>query len=98
MESTLDSHGRELFPILYSLKSLKSLIQGNLFKLYTDSKNASIIASKGSTALRLQPHVVEILQFCAVYNVWIEFEWVLRPLNEYADLLSRVIDFDDWGV
>ena len=76
MESTLDSHGRELFAILYSLKSLKSLIQGNAFKLYTDSKNASIIASKGSTALTLQRQVLEIFQFCAVYNVCIEFEWV----------------------
>ena len=28
----------------------------------------------------------------------IEFEWVPRSLNEYADSLSRVIDFDDWGV
>ena len=66
--------------------------------MYTDSKNASIIASKGSTALRLQRHALDIFQFCAVNNVSIEFEWVPRSLNEYADSLSRVIDFDDWGV
>ena len=98
MESTLDSNGRELLAILYSLKSFKSLIQGKVVKLYTDSKNVSIIASKGSTALRLQRHALEIFQFCAVNNVSIEFEWVPRSLNEYADSLSRVIDFDDWGV
>ena len=28
----------------------------------------------------------------------IELEWVPRSLKEYADSLSRVIDFDDWGV
>lgn len=28
----------------------------------------------------------------------IEIEWVPRSLNEYADSLSRVIDFDDWCV
>ena len=28
----------------------------------------------------------------------IEIEWVPRSLNEYADSLSRVIDFDDWSV
>ena len=28
----------------------------------------------------------------------VEFEWVPRSLNEYADSLSRVIDFDDWSV
>ena len=79
------------------LKSLKSLIQGKVVILYTDSKNASIIASKGSTSLSLQRHALEIFQFCAV-NVWIEFEWVPRSLNEYADSLSRVIDFEDWSV
>ena len=88
MESTLDSNGRELLANLYSLKSFKSLIQGKVVKLYTDSKNASIIASKGSTALRLQRYALEIFQFCAVNNVSIEFEWVPRSLNEYADSLS----------
>ena len=98
MESTLDSNGRELLAILYSLKSFKSLIQGKVVKLYTDSKNASIIASKGSTSLRLQRLALEIFQFCAIHNVSIEIEWVPRSLNEYADSLSRVIDFDDWSV
>ena len=37
-------------------------------------------------------------QFCAVNNVSIEIEWVHRSLNEYADSLSKVIDFDDWSV
>ena len=36
-ESALDSNGRELLTILYSLKSFKSLIQGKVVKLYTDS-------------------------------------------------------------
>ena len=98
MESILDSNGRELLAILYSLKSFKSFIQGKVVKLYTDSKNASVIASKGSTSLRLQRHALEIFQFCAVYNVSIEIEWVPRSLNDYADSLSRVIDFDDWSV
>ena len=98
MESTLDSNDRELLAILCSLKSFKSLIQGKVVKFYTDSKNASVIASKGSTSLRLQRHALEIFQFCAVYNVSIEIEWVPRSLNDYADSLSRVIDFDDWSV
>ena len=94
-ESILDSNGRELLAILFSLKSFKSLIQGKVVKLHTDSKNASVIASKGSTSLRLQLHALEIFQFCAIYNVSIEIEWVPRSLNDYADSLSRVIDFDD---
>ena len=97
MEYILDSNGRELLATLYLLKSFKSLIQGKVVKLYTDSKNASVIACKGSTSLRLQRHALEIFQFCAVYNVSIEIEWVSRSLNDYADSLSRVIDFYDWS-
>jgi len=67
-------------------------------KLYTDSNNASVIASKGSTSLRLQRKALEIFQFCAVNNVSMEIEWIPRSLNEYADSLSRVVDFDDWSV
>ena len=43
-----------------------------MVKLYTDSKNASVIASKGSTLLRLLRQALEIFQFCAVNNVSIE--------------------------
>jgi len=98
IESALDSNGRELLAILYSLKSFRSLIRGKVVKLYTDNKNASVIASKGSTSLKLQRQVLEIFQFCAVNNLSIEIEWVPRSLNEYADSLSRVVDFDDWSV
>ena len=98
MESVLDSNGRELLAILYALKSFKSLIQGKVVKLFTDSKNASIISTKGSMSLRLQCQALEIFQFCAVNNVSVEFDWVPRSLNEYADSLSRVIDFDNWSV
>ena len=65
----------------------KPLIQGKVVKLYTDSRNASIIATKGSTSLRR-----------AVNNVTIDFLWVPRTLNVYADSMSRVIDYDDWSV
>ena len=98
MESSLDSNGRELLAILYALRSFKPLIQGKVVKLYTDSRNASIIATKGSTSLRLQRQALDIFQFCAVNNVTIDFLWVPRTLNVYADSMSRVIDYDDWSV
>ena len=82
MESILDSNGREFPAILYSLKSFKALIPRKVVKLYTDSKNASLIASKGSTSLRLQHHALEIFQFCAIYNVSIKIEWVPASLND----------------
>ena len=98
MESTLDSNGRELLAILYALRSFKALVRGKVVKLYTDNKNASIISMKGSMSLRLQRQALEIFQFCAMNNVTVEIEWIPRSLNEYADSLSRVVDFDDWSV
>ena len=81
MESTLDSIGREkLLAILYSLKSFKSLIQGKVVKLYTDSKNASIIASKGSTSHRLQRHALEIFQFVLLIICRLKFSGSPGPL------------------
>ena len=98
MESTLDSNGREMLAILYALRSFKALVRGKVVKLYTDNKNASIISMKGSMSLRLQRQALEIFQFCAMNNVTVEIEWIPRSLNEYADSLSRVVDFDDWSV
>ena len=98
MESTLDSSGREMLAILYALRSFKALVRGKVVKLYTDNKNASIISMKGSMSLRLQRQALEIFQFCAMNNVTVEIEWIPRSLNEYADSLSRVVDFDDWSV
>ena len=48
--------------------------------------------------LRCSAMLWKAFNFCAVFNVSIEIEWVPRSLNEYADSLSRVIDFDDWSV
>ena len=82
--------------ILYALTSFETLIQGKAVKLYTDIKNASAICqSGGSTSLRLQQQALEIFPFCAVNNVSVEIDRVPRSLNEYADSLSKIIDFDD---
>ena len=98
IESTLDSNGMEMLAILYALRSFKALVRGKVVKLYTDNKNASIISMKGSMSLRLQRQALKIFQFCAMNNVTVEVEWIPRSLNEYADSLSRVVDFDDWSV
>ena len=98
MESFSDSNGRELLAILYSLKSFRSLIEGKVVKIYTDNRNAAIITRKGSMSLRLHKIALDIFHFCASHQVTLEVEWVPRQLNEYADLLSRVVDYDDWTV
>jgi len=50
----LIGNGRDLLAILYALKSFKSVFKGKLVKLFTRSRNAAVISSKGSTSLRLR--------------------------------------------
>jgi hypothetical protein len=32
------------------------------------------------------------------HNISIDVEWVLGTNNDKADYISRIIDYDDWGV
>ena len=31
-------------------------------------------------------------------NIYLQVDWIPRSLNEHADAISRIVDFDDWGV
>ena len=33
-----------------------------------------------------------------LYNILLDVEWIPRDENSYADYLSQIFDFDDWGV
>ena len=35
---------------------------------------------------------------CISYNILLDVEWIPRDENYYADYLSNIFDFDDWGV
>ena len=79
------------------LSHLSRLFRAKKPNLTQTAKNVAIIACKGSTSLVLQRKALQIFQFCAINNVSSEIEWVAGSLNEYADSLSRVVDFDDWS-
>ena len=41
---------------------------------------------------------VDIFHKAKENNIEIEVEWIPRSLNEKADYLSKIVDFDDWIV
>lgn len=94
----MDSNGRELLAILYGLKSFRRLLSGKVVKFFTDNRNVAIISRKGSTSLRLHRLALDIFSLCLEHCITLEIEWLPRTLNEYADCLSRVIDYDDWSI
>ena len=61
-------------------------------KVFTDSKNAASISTKGSDSIRLHALALEISAYCAAHDISLEVQWIPRSLNSYADSVSRVID------
>ena len=50
----------------------------------------------GSRKRDLQSVALKVLNLAIQYHIVLEPEWVPRELNEQADYLSRIIDYDDW--
>ena len=44
------------------------------------------------------PQLVVDIFHTARKNIEIDVQWVLRLLNERADYLSKIVDYDDWIV
>ena len=39
-----------------------------------------------------------IFQLVLRHGIDLQVDWIPRSLNEHADAISRIVDFDDWGV
>ena len=50
----------------------------------------------GSKKPLLHDLAVKVFSLSVHNNVKLEPEWIPRDLNERADALSRIIDYDDW--
>ena len=74
LESGLDSNARELLANLYGLKSFRASLTGKVVKVFTDSKNAASISTKGSNSLCLHALALEIFAYCAAYDISLEAE------------------------
>ena len=63
---------------------------------FTDNQNVVRILQVGSRKRDLQSVALKVLNLAIQYHIVLEPEWVPRELNEQADYLSRIIDYDDW--
>jgi hypothetical protein len=46
----------------------------------------------------LQDISYKIFQFCLTNSIFLEIEWSPRSENVKADYLSKIVDFDGWGL
>ena len=74
------------------------LIKGGRIKWFTDNQNVVRIIKVGSRVEELQVLALNIFKSVVLHGISIEPEWVPREGNQLADTLSRIVDYDDWGI
>ena len=95
-ESRQSSTWRELRAVRMVLMSFESQLQIERVRWFTDNQNVVRIILHGSKKPILQREALEIFNVSVRSRVRIEPEWIPREINQLADYLSRLMDFDDW--
>ena len=97
-ERTQSSTYRELAAILFVLNALRPFFSSSQVKWFTDSQGAARIVQVGSMHFELHLLAAEIFSFCYNHSINLEIDWVPRSLNDKADNLSKIVDYDDWEI
>ncbi len=98
LESEQSSTWREVKAIHVALLTYANMLEGNNVRWFTDCKNVESIARRGSMVPCLNGLALSIFQLCIQHNIKLKVEWIPREMNEQADYLSKVSDFDDWSI
>ena len=97
-EIDTSSTWRELKSIELYVCTYQDQLQGKAVKCFTDSKNCERIVEVGSTKSDLQELAMSIFSVCRSRSISMDVQWLPRDLNYEADIVSKIYDFDDWGV
>jgi hypothetical protein len=97
-ESMKSSTCKELTAVKNILFSINKLLHNKRIKRFTDIQNVVSIINKGRMKRELQDIAISILCNCLNNNISIYVEWIPRSKNDQADFISRIVDYDDWGV
>ena len=97
-ESLKSSTWRELVGVYTVLSSLLHLLRGKTVKWFSDNQGIVSIVTRGSMKSDLQVYALKIYKICLSNNIKLEIEWIPRTLNDKADYISNIRDYDDWCV
>ena len=97
-EVTHSSTWRELRAVRMVLESLMEKLKNQCVRWFTDNQNVVRILKTGSKKQELQCEALAIFSMTLKYQMRIEPEWIPRTLNQQADWLSRIEDYDDWAI
>ncbi len=97
-EESRSSTWRELKSVALAIESFDQNLKGKCVKVHSDNKGVEAILKKGSMKRDLQKLSIDIANRCKDLDVVLQVQWVPREHNVEADLISREMDLDDWGV
>ena len=97
-EATLSSTWRELKAVDQVLRSYAAKLRGHRVRWFSDNQNVVRVIQVGSRKEHLQDGAMSIYEVCMRYGIKLEVDWIPRSLNDKADYLSRIIDYDDWKI
>ena len=97
-EASQSSTWRELRAVRNVLEALANKLMNHRVRWFTDNQNVVRILTTGSRKLVLQQEALAIFRRSVSSCIRIEPEWIPREANQQADLLSRIIDRDDWSL
>ncbi|CAC5424022.1 unnamed protein product [Mytilus coruscus] len=89
---------RELKAIELALMSYQYAFAGKSLKWLTDNQNCVRIVQAGSMKENLQDIAISIFSICLQKGISINIQWIPRGENSKADYISKIIDYEDWGV
>ena len=80
------------------LNSFAPKLVGHRVKWFTDNQNVVRIVEAGSKRQHLQSIALSIFVICFQQGIRLDIEWIPHSLNDKADYISRIQDFDDWKI
>lgn len=97
-ESEKSSTWRELAAVERMIRAFASQLAGGAVCWFTDNQAVSHIVGVGSRKSELQSLAMAIFKTCLRHAIELEVTWIPREQNQVADLISKVIDCDDWSI
>ena len=95
-ETTQSSTWRELRAVRLVLDAICQKVKNFRVRWFTDNQNVARIILYGSRKPILQEEALAIFVTCVNHHIRLEPEWIPREANEFADYLSKLVDYDDW--
>ena len=94
-EAQQSSTWRELSAVLRVLMAVATKLANFRVRWFTDNQNVARILLVGSKKPLLHELAVKVFSLSVQNHIRVDPEWIPRDLNERADSLSRIVDYDD---